>query len=105
MKAIVSTLEALVESAKLLGIDERDAKNAKEFIEHHEYGLCFDTVVTQMYEYDIEIDSEYYDLIDKIGKSLSLPNESYSFMKELIRGENKIPKPVKDQLAKVISSL
>lgn len=58
-----------------------------------------------MYEYDIEIDNEFYGLIDKIGNKMSFPIESYSFMKELIRDKNSVPKPVKDELARIIRSL
>ncbi|WP_408022230.1 MafI family immunity protein [Sphingobacterium sp.] len=73
----------LIEIARILGLNNRDLKNAEDFLTHNEFGLCFDTIVTQVYEYDIEIDSELYESISKIGERMNLKLESYSFMKEL----------------------
>jgi len=72
---------------------------------HNEYGLSFDTLITQLYEYDIEINIEFYELLVQIGKMLNLDENSYSFMKELIRDGKTIPKTVKDELSIVITSL
>jgi len=105
MKTLINILTALLKSARMLGIRDEDLKSAQDFLNHHEFGLCFDTIVTQMYEYDIEIDTEFYKLIDKIGNKLNLPPESYSMMEDLIRDDNKIPKPVKEELARIITGL
>jgi L-serine deaminase len=105
MKVLVNALLRLIEIAKILGLDNRDLKNAEDFLMHNEFGLCFDTIITQMYEYDIEIDNEFYESISKIGEKMNLQQESYSFMKELIRNKSNIPKPVKDELARIIAGL
>ncbi|MEZ4928379.1 MAG: MafI family immunity protein [Saprospiraceae bacterium] len=105
MKILVNVLLRLIEIARILGLDNRDLKNAEDFLMHSEFGLCFDTIITQMYEYDIEIDNEFYESISKIGERMNLKQESYSFMKELIRDKSNIPKPVKDELAKIIAGL
>ncbi|MFC0182994.1 hypothetical protein SAMN04515674_1303 [Pseudarcicella hirudinis] len=105
MKTLVNALLRLIEIAKILGLDDRDLENAKEFLMHNEFGLCFDTIITQMYEYDIEIDNDFYESISKIGERMNLKQESYSFMKELIRDESNVPKPVKDELARIIAGL
>ncbi len=105
MKTLVNVLLRLIEIARILGLDNRDLKNAEDFLMHNEFGLCFDTIITQMYEYDIEIDNELYESISKIGERMNLEQESYSFMKELIRDESSIPKPVKDELARIIAGL
>lgn len=105
MKPIENILKSFIESAKPIGLDEQDLNNAKEFLEHHEYGLCFDTIITQLYEYDIEIDEEFYEVITQIANKMNLPSESYSFTKELVRSEITIPKTVKVQLANIISIL
>lgn len=105
MKTLVNALLGLIEIARILGLDNRDLKYAEDFLNHNEFGLCFDTIVTQMYEYDIEIDNEFYQLISKIGERMNLRQESYSFMKELIRDESNIPKPVKDELMRIIVGL
>ena len=52
----MSITKALLEYlglTKNLGLPEADYNSALEFLEYNEYGLCFDNVVTQMYEYEI----------------------------------------------------
>lgn len=104
MKKILNASLKLIEVAGVLGLDEIDLKNAREFLTYNEFGLCFDTIVTQMYEYDIEIDKEFYQLIAKIGEMMELEQEDYSFMQELIRDESNIPKPVKEELVRIIAN-
>ncbi|UII31969.1 MafI family immunity protein [Fulvivirga ulvae] len=69
------------------------------------YGKAFDTIITQLYEHDIEIDKEFYDLLESAAKKMKILEEDYSFMKELIRDENIVPKPVKDRLAEILMTL
>lgn len=85
-------LAALIEEAKILGLPQRDLDNANDFLINREYGLCYDTVITQLYEYDIEIDNKIYSLISKIAKDLSLSENDYLFMKDLVRAETEISK-------------
>lgn len=100
-----SSLLHLIDGAKILGLSNSDIQVAKDFLTFNELGLCFDTIITQMYEYDIEITIEYYDLISKVGKSMKIPSEEYSFMQELIRSDSIIPKPIKEGLSVIIDSL
>ena len=80
-KSIDNLLIDLSEAAKLFGLREVDFSTAIEFIEHREYGLCFDTVVTQIYEYDIQISAPFYRSVSEIAKELNVSEESYSFLK------------------------
>jgi hypothetical protein len=105
MSIIKKLLLALIEGSRVLGLGEEDLRSAKEFLENHEFGLCFDTIITQMYENDIEIDNEFYEMISKIAYKMNLPMEGYSFMKELIRSGSYIPKPVREELARIIKGL
>jgi hypothetical protein len=43
----------LISRCKSLGLPEKGCMNANSFLEHNELGLAFDTILTQMYEYDI----------------------------------------------------
>lgn len=104
MKILIDALLKLIEIARVLGLNEYDLKNAQDFATHNEFGLCFDTILTQMYEYDIEIDKDIYELIIKIGKSMNLNEESYSFMKDLIRDDINIPRQLRTELVKIIVS-
>ena len=85
MKSITNKLKAIIEKAKTLGLPEQDLINATVYLENNEYRLCFDTIITQMYEYDISIDFEFYELIDNVGTRMKVSFENYSFIKELIR--------------------
>ena len=102
MNSKINSLTTLIECTKLLRLNEQDIKNANEFLKYNEFGLCFDTLVTQIYENDIEITDYVYTLICKIGNELQLPFDSYSYTKELVRNKGNIPKTVKDKLSNII---
>lgn len=85
MKTKGQLLAELIDRAKLLGLGNQDLISAKEYLEYNEYGLCFDLIITQLYEFNIEIDKAFYSIISEIAKELDLSEESYSFMEELIR--------------------
>jgi len=85
MKSDKKLLNDLIEKAAELGLSEQDIKHAKDFLEYNEYFLCFDQIVTQMYEYDILIDSSFYDLVQSIAKNWKLDEKEYSCLKENLR--------------------
>lgn len=82
--SINNLLTNLINQAQNFGLSVADIRNAREFLLNHEYGLCFDTIITQIYEYDISITYEYYDLISNIGQKLKIDSKEYEFVKELI---------------------
>ena len=102
MKKIVS---ALIESAKTIGLNDVDINNSTELLDNREYGLAFDTVITQLYEYEIEIDGEFYEFVVELADKMKISKDKYSFMNELVREGNVIPKPVKDKLARILTTL
>lgn len=97
MKTLRNALIRLIEVARIIGLNKNELKKAKDYLVHNEYGLCFDTIITHMYEYDIEIDSEIYTSISKMGECMNLSQDSYCFMKELIREKENISMSVKDE--------
>jgi hypothetical protein len=84
----MNTLEKLLlnifDTSKMLGLNSLDLKNAKDLLDNQEYGLAFDTLITQLYEYEIGIDKDFFFLLESIAKKLNIPDNEYSFMKELI---------------------
>jgi len=82
---INSQIRTLAAKCRLLGLPEQDCVNANDFLQYREYGLAFDTILTQMYEFDIPIDTELYQQIETIAQRMSLSAEDYAFMAELIR--------------------
>lgn len=95
----------LIEAAKTLGLGDFDINNSIELLENNEFVLAFDTIITQLYECDIEIDGEFYELVVKVASKMKIPEDEYSFIKELIRDENLIPQPVKDRLSEMLTML
>jgi len=85
MKNIVKNLIKFIDHAKCFGIPNEDLEKAEDFLKNNEFGLCFDIIATQLYEFDIEINKEVYLTADQIGKSLGLEPETYSYIEELIK--------------------
>ena len=94
-------LNALIDGAKLLGLRQADIKNANGLLEYGEYYLCFDTVITQLYEYDIKIDEQFYLLVTKSAVVLKINENEFLYLKELISNDQ-IPKSVRAELTKII---
>jgi len=85
MKEVKRTLLLLIEKAALFGLRKEDLDNVKDLIAHHEFGLGLDTLVTQLHEYNIEIDQDTYDMISEVSIKMDIPVEHFSFLKELIK--------------------
>ena len=79
------TLATLIERADALGLDAKYVNECSEYLFHKEYELCLDTLVTQLYEFDISIDDQFYNLIKNAAVEMKLSDDDHSFMKELIK--------------------
>lgn len=77
-------LSVLIKRAEDFGLNSQDIYNSKEFLLHHEFDLCLDQVATQLYEFDLRINLELYNLILEISHKLKIDTEKYSFIRELI---------------------
>jgi hypothetical protein len=77
-------LSQLIDVAESRGLNDRDILLAKEYLSYHEFELCFDTLVTQMYEYTIKINQPDYALISAIAERLKLASDKFEFMHELV---------------------
>lgn len=77
-------LAALIKIAGTLGLAQIDLDTATDFLFHQEYGLCFDTIVTQIDENNIHIDVSTYEAISEVAKALKINAEDYSYIKDLI---------------------
>ena len=98
-------LKVLLDSAKLLGLREFDESNVLEMLKYKQYNLAFEIIVTQLYEFDVEINKLFYELAVETANTLSLGDSEYLFLTELIRDENKVPQPVKDKLAVLLKTI
>ncbi len=82
---IAQSLSSLVDEAASFGLPSSDIANAKEMLEHVEYGCAFDILVTQLYEYSISITEHYYCQLETVAEAMSIPAAHYGFAKELIK--------------------
>ena len=83
---IKDLLSQILEKAIVLGLDEYDSSNAKDFLANHEFELCLDTIVTQVYEYEIKIDNKFYDLVLDTSNKMKLKPERYNYLNSTIYG-------------------
>ncbi len=61
-----------------------DIKNIVGFIKNNEFGLAYETLCTQLYEYNIQISCEFYEKISFCGKSIKIQPSIWVPLKELI---------------------
>lgn len=78
------SLLSFIKMAEQMGLQSVDAENARDLFLHHEFELCFDTVITQLYEHRIKISSEFYNLACGISDELKIEGKNYAFLKELL---------------------
>jgi len=76
---------ALIKQAEACGLLNVDALAAREFVEYNEYGLAFEHVVDQLYEYGITVNAEFYRLLKAIADRMKLPEQRFVFISELIK--------------------
>jgi len=95
-------LSTLIQAAEILGLPASDVTIAREYITYNEHGLCLDTIITQLHENDIAIDSRVYILIDEIGASMDLAPESWQFLNELIVPQESLQEIVRIGLNKIL---
>ncbi len=105
MKNLKHVFNDLIDAAKLFGLCEIEIKKAQDFLEYNEFELAFDILITQMYEYDIEINDDFYTTIHLIAGMLKLSENDYIFMKELIRNDDNLPMPLVKELGYILNSL
>jgi hypothetical protein len=82
---IEKKLRRLIEMASILGIGTEDRRNAYQFLIHHEWGECLDTVLTQLYEYSIPIDHDFLTLARELQADMKIDRTEYSFVDELLQ--------------------
>lgn len=77
-------LQKIVDKAGSFGLPNADITYAQVFLKNHEFGLCLETIVTQIYEYEIKIDEEFYQLVTKAAQKLKMPISNVDYIKTLL---------------------
>lgn len=93
-KELKASLLLLIEKAKIIGLKNQYLVDASEFLAYHEYGLCFDTLIEQIYEESIEIDETFFELVCKVREKLQLPAENYDYLRKCVRTKSDISKAI-----------
>jgi hypothetical protein len=77
-------LKSILDRAGRLGLGQADLDLAREFLDIHDFGLCLDTVVTQIYEEGIKIDEGFYLEVVEAARKLGLAMEKVERIKGLL---------------------
>jgi len=77
-------LSGFLFQAKSIGLPDIDYESANELLKHGEYGLCFDTIVTQLYENDVKTGHDFYADCISLAKKMGINEEDYIFIKDLL---------------------
>lgn len=75
---------SLLEDLKNL-LSQKVIEDAREMVKYNEYGVGFEIVCTQLFEYDIKISSEIYEKLEALGKSMKLKEETWNYLRALIK--------------------
>ncbi|MDI9341697.1 MAG: MafI family immunity protein [Sediminibacterium sp.] len=85
MKQIEISLKKFLQEAKSLGLTAQNYEMAQEYLENREYGLCFDIVITQLYDSEKTISLSFYCLIESLALEMKIPEKDYGYIKDMIR--------------------
>lgn len=77
-------LELLIFRAREFGLSEIYVKDALDNIEYNESQLACESLLEQIYEFDIKINKEFYDLAMKNCDNLKIDKSNFHFLLELI---------------------
>ena len=59
-------------------------EDVKEYVDFREWGVAFNLLCEQLYEFDIAISESEWEQIENIGKALKLEDYSWIELKELL---------------------
>jgi hypothetical protein len=65
-------------------LSERDIDNVRVLLSVGEYGVSFETLCTQLYEYEVRINPSLYERLASVGALLRLNSNTWEILKELI---------------------
>ena len=75
----------LIGLASAAGLPEVDVKNASEALDHNESGLALDTILVQLFEYDIAIDDRFIVTAREACQAMKIGWNEYEFVETLVQ--------------------
>lgn len=88
-REIFDGLQVLLKE-KIEELPEQDIQNISEDIHHHEWGVAFETLCVQIYEYDIPVNTDYYNRMANLGKSMNIDPSYWLPLKKLIADNHQV---------------
>ena len=58
--------------------------DARELLDHDEWGEALSLICTQIYEYEVAIDLRLFERIQRIGKQIELSPSEWELLRELV---------------------
>ncbi len=83
ISTIVQNVYLLIEQFAT-NLPSRNIVDARELLEHDEWGEAFDLICTQLDEYDLSVSQEQFDLIDQTGRMMEINPSEWKHLRESI---------------------
>jgi len=86
----VKTRDRVVQNIRLLvsrfasELPSENATDALELLDHAEWGVAFDLICTQLYEYEIPVSKEQFALIEQTARMMDMDSTNWDYLKELV---------------------
>ena len=74
----------LIDISEAAGLPELDLKNATESLEHNEFEDALNTILVQLFEYDVRLESSFIARARVACDSMQIDWDRYSFVESLI---------------------
>ncbi len=75
---------SLIDAVKTL-LPQVVVEEAIEMVDYNEFGVGFEIICQQLFEYNIKISPDIYKQIFVIGKSMEMKENDWNFLEELVR--------------------
>lgn len=66
-------------------LPSEDVKKVVELVENNEFGIAYETLCTQIYEYEVRITKKFYEMVSFYGESIKIQPSIWEPIKELIK--------------------
>jgi hypothetical protein len=57
-----------------------NVSDAREFLDHSEWGEALDLIVTQLYEFDLAVSQSVFSLIDSAGSKMGMDSKDWEIL-------------------------
>lgn len=82
-RALIDGVRTVLEEVSAALPDE-NVQDARELLEHSEWGEALSLICTQLFEYDVAISGSTYDRIELLGRQMGMPPKEWTMLKKLV---------------------